>query len=218
MNTRAFTLIELLVVVAILALLAALAVPNFLEAQVRAKTSAALSAQRTIILGLEMYRIDQNGYPPTRSLLPSDPLALLASEQLRPLTTPVSYLTDGTFRDPFGGPQLYSRLQSVPAANPGLVDPDANMENPRATLLYYHFPSTAARLFRPQLAREAVALVSIGPDREDSLGAFARIPSPVFQTMFSYAGLNHPISTVYDPTNGTVSSGDVVTFTGNSRW
>ena len=36
---RAFTLIEVLIVVMIIAILAAIAVPNFLEAQVRAKTS-----------------------------------------------------------------------------------------------------------------------------------------------------------------------------------
>ena len=218
MSRRAFTLIELLVVVAVLALLAALAVPNFLEAQVRAKTSAALASQRAIVVGLEAYRVDYNAYPPTRSVLPDDPLGLLSSTQLAPLTTPVAFMTDGSFRDPFGGPKLYSRLQSVPAANPGLVDPDGDMDNPRATLLYYHFPSTAERLLRPSLRREAIALVSIGPDREDSLGAFARVTPFMFQSMFSYAGLNHPVSTLYDPTNGSVSAGDVVTFTGAAKW
>lgn len=60
---RGFTLIELLIVVAIIAILAAIAVPNFLEAQTRAKVSRVLADQRTIATGVETYRIDHSNYP-----------------------------------------------------------------------------------------------------------------------------------------------------------
>ena len=46
----AFTLIELLIVVAIIAILAAIAVPNFLEAQVRAKISRAKADMRSLAI------------------------------------------------------------------------------------------------------------------------------------------------------------------------
>jgi prepilin-type N-terminal cleavage/methylation domain-containing protein len=57
---RGFTLIELLIVVAIIAILAAIAVPNFLEAQVRAKVSRSKADLRTIVTAMEAYQIDNN--------------------------------------------------------------------------------------------------------------------------------------------------------------
>jgi len=62
-KTRGFTLIELLIVVAIIAILAAIAVPNFLEAQVRSKVSRARTDMRSLAMAVEAYFVDNNVYP-----------------------------------------------------------------------------------------------------------------------------------------------------------
>lgn len=82
-----FTLIELLIVVAIIAILASIAVANFLEAQARAKVSRAQNDLRALATALESYRIDHARYPPT-------PLDQIDSREWRLafLTTPVAYM------------------------------------------------------------------------------------------------------------------------------
>ncbi len=62
-GSNGFTLIELLIVVAIIGILAAIAVPNFLNAQVRAKVSRVFADLRSLGNAIEMYTIDNNTQP-----------------------------------------------------------------------------------------------------------------------------------------------------------
>jgi prepilin-type N-terminal cleavage/methylation domain-containing protein len=61
---RGFTLIELLIVIAIILILIAIALPNFLEAQIRAKVARAKGELRTLGIAMESYYLDFNVYPP----------------------------------------------------------------------------------------------------------------------------------------------------------
>lgn len=97
---KGFTLIELLIVVAIIAILAAIAIPNFLAAQTRAKASNAKAGMRTTAIGLESYYVDYNDYPPARQYYTPNPNA--ADNYILPLelTTPVAYMSSWP-KDPF---------------------------------------------------------------------------------------------------------------------
>ena len=100
-SSRAFTLIELLIVVAIIGILAAIAIPNFQNAQVRAKISRVLSDLRSVQTALEMYQLDNNAY----MMGPADLAAAIGAnfdgERVwRQLTTPITYMAT-ILKDPF---------------------------------------------------------------------------------------------------------------------
>lgn len=103
MKRNGFTLIELLIVVAIIGILAAVAVPNFINARLRALVSRTMADVRTLANAVDMYRIDHNS-PPFRQ--PGWPCGLCPEEQLThtynicPITSPVAYMATVPF-DPF---------------------------------------------------------------------------------------------------------------------
>lgn len=210
---KGFTLIELLIVVAIIAILAAIAVPNFLEAQVRSKVSRVKSDQRSLATALESYYIDNNAYPATDSSVSghsginqglNNTTGLLlnmptfrrknnAGDQLSTLSTPIAYITT-IFADPFaktfGASFSYSTPQgAVEVQNAGWIiwsyGPDVDQNDDQD-----------------------------GDGFGGDIGVSDLSPAAplVAETFYSPANQVPSVTLLgatYDPTNGTTSSGDV---------
>ncbi len=84
-----FTLIELLIVVAIIGILAAIAVPNFLNAQIRAKVSRTYADETALSTAIEMYNLDNGAYPPEDF----EGSEVRNFTKLVRLTTPIAYMS-----------------------------------------------------------------------------------------------------------------------------
>ena len=65
MKKKGFTLIELMIVIAIIAILAAILVPNFLKARAQGVATACSANLKNIATAVEMYSTDNNGSYPT---------------------------------------------------------------------------------------------------------------------------------------------------------
>lgn len=70
-QARGFTLVEIMIVVAIIALIAAIAVPNLLRARHNANETAAIGNTRTLLAALESFRAAQSppSYPANLGVL-----------------------------------------------------------------------------------------------------------------------------------------------------
>lgn len=166
-----FTLIELLIVVAIIAILAAIAVPNFLESQTRAKVTRAMNDLRAVTVALEAYRVDNNKYPPCEGTFDG-------TVGLSYVTSPVAYIVGTNVRD------VYAR-ETATGANEAYAYSSRDFEEwaeigSGRSAHWYIISSNG-----PNLIRDDFRV----PVETDNFEAFMNV--------------------FYDPTNGTVSTGNV---------
>ncbi|MBN1900495.1 prepilin-type N-terminal cleavage/methylation domain-containing protein [Candidatus Sumerlaeota bacterium] len=189
-ENHAFTLIELLIVVAIIAILSAIAIPNFLEAQVRAKVSRVKSDIRSFTIALESYCTDHNHYPPDR--------AVYGVQFVFELSTPVAYMTNSYIRDPFK-PERYQGY--------GLGEGWAQ------TYHYTNYKGYWQICWHPHWPRKGCVVSSFGPAKHHSFVEhypyYYNHPEEPVRSDWPESGFFPPVhfQMVYDPTNGTVSRG-----------
>ena len=194
MRKKGFTLIELLIVVAIIAILAAIAIPNFLEAQVRSKVSRAKADMRSIATALESYLVDNNHYPNHSEN--GWPYYLT-----RQVTTPHAYLTSSRLYDPFKVSGHANPTYNVYdyAKRFRYFNAEAGMNNwpdigPSYVGYRYGVIDVNVKLTPDNTSivdrYGQWKLISAGPDKTENTGVIGS-------------------TVIYDPTNGTYSRGDI---------
>lgn len=210
----AFTLIELLIVVAIIGILAAIAVPNFLNAQVRAKIARTKADIKATATAIQMFKFDKGvllldfwdddtewgvkRWETVFNKVNQRPPSTTLENVFVPLTTPVAYMTSIPI-DPFGS--KYNETIGWGADERGKTyiyfsnDPEDPGQDHNIGL-YLEGNQFAQSIGISPLRTGEFALFSIGPD--------GVIGTPAGQSGADTRGLP------YETSNGLNSGGDIV--------
>lgn len=177
---QGFTLVELLVVVAIISILASIALPNFQNAQIKAKVTAAFAEMRSLATAIEAYQLDHNTYPlDGNDTMERDERLFDQMRIQRVLTTPTVYISEipeDIFhtRDTHSHDPLVARYFQSRPPWPYVYRTKGNVVTHRGVPRGYN-------------------LFSFGPDQ-----------------VFDNASMTEDNFIIYDPSNGVVSAGDIL--------
>lgn len=223
---KAFTLIELLIVVAIIAILAAIAVPNFLEAQTRAKVTRIKSDLRSIATGIESYVVDNNVDPACVQFAGNSNRVLHGGTPYGSITTPVAYMSSLPT-------DLYNTFATTVGKAPFAFDKpgfgfDAAGTYPNGPFTEKTTTDATGKGFVVQLPTDSDRMLEAnGPVTVSTRNKSA---TPLRWALWSIGPINkNPtrragdnalsrfvVDYRYDPTNGTVSAGFVARYAGAS--
>lgn len=186
---RGFTLIELLIVIAIILILIAIALPNFLEAQIRAKVTKARAEMRTLGIAMDAYLLDWRMYPPDHD--PGEEDSGDMERGFFQLTTPIAYIgeipTEPFVRNSGMNPGETGKYETYEMGSTGLR------------------PLEAMLGFRIRANIHMFCIESFGPDIDDDWGSNTEWP---FNGPTPCQGGGNMLH--YSATNGTKSSGDLL--------
>ena len=169
-SAPAFTLIELLIVVAIIGILAAIAIPNFQNARIRAHVGRAHADLRALVLALESYNADYGVYVPlfqTKNWKGNYDPNSITSHRILPLTTPTPYITSIP-------PESFDLRRQIPNLN---ADTYAYGDRPTYDKAFW-------TSYFEKVDRHKYSIRSIGPDRSFN------ILEPVFPFILPYDATN----------------------------
>lgn len=183
---RGLTLIELLVVVAIAVILAGISVVNYLEFQTRAKVSQAHNDLRVLATAAETYFVDHNTFPPNQTAF-------------IPLVYPTEYLRSGFPSDPFDEPETYFMFNMT------------ELDDFAFDAVTTAFPGDVAT--QATFFEQGFLFTSAGPDESYIINELDGNPDDSLEetdyVLWLIAIRDSGGGTIYDPTNGTFSPGDI---------